>query len=628
MQSLVVRWQAVFLSILLAVALAAPLTAHGQMTDLGSLSVDPDGYGRNYATAINNSGQVTGNSEAYDTAGNYKGTRAFLYNNGQMTDLGSLGTDTTYSSTSTARAINDSGQVTGYSETYDYLGTYKGIHAFLYSNGQMIDLGTFGVRYDGYSYSEATAINNSGQVTGYSDVYDTAGNYKGTRAFLYSGNGQMTDLGSLGVDRDGYGYSIATAINDSGQVTGYSDVYDATGNFQGVHSFITGAIGTNHAPVAVNDVYNNAEDTPLSVPAASGVLSNDTDTEGQQLTAKLVEGPAHGTLTLNANGSFTYTPAANYHGPDTFTYKVNDGTADSNVATVTITMDAVNDAPVAVDDAVVTGQDTSVTILVLNNDTDVDGDKLTVIAVTSPAAGGTATINPNGTITYVPPANFQGTDSFAYTVSDGSGGTATASVTVTVNPVNHAPDAVPDAGTTALGTPVTIAVLQNDTDIDQDPARPTAATHTVTVTTQPRNGTAVVNANGTVTYTPRSNFTGTDGFIYILTDSGGLSDTATVMVTVGQSNNPPRAVDDSAATMRGVAVPIPVLANDSDRDGDPIQVVSFSVPNPANGRVTNDGSGTLIFTPAPGFQGRSTFTYTISDGRGGTDTARVVVRVL
>jgi hypothetical protein len=202
-----------------------------------------------------------------------------------------------------------------------------------------------------------------------------------------------------------------------------------------------------------------------------------------------------------------------------------------------------------------------------------------------------------------------------------------ARVNVTVNSVNHAPDAVNDAGTTALGTPVTIAVLRNDTDIDHDPATPTAATHTVTVMTQPRNGTAVVNANGTVTYTPRSNFTGTDGFIYTLTDSAGLSDTATVIVTVGQPNNPPRAEDDSAATMRGVAVRVPVLANDSDRDGDPIQVVSFSVPNPAEGRVTNDGSGTLTFTPAPGFQGRSTFTYTISDGRGGTDTARVVVRV-
>ncbi|PYR58664.1 MAG: hypothetical protein DMF91_16680, partial [Acidobacteria bacterium] len=106
----------------------------------------------------------------------------------------------------------------------------------------------------------------------------------------------------------------------------------------------------NDPPVAVSDSYAGTEDTALTV-AAPGVLANDTDVESDPLTAILVSGPAHGTLTLNANGSFTYTPAANYNGSDSFTYQANDGTANSNVATVTITVNGVNDAPVAGNDS-------------------------------------------------------------------------------------------------------------------------------------------------------------------------------------------------------------------------------------------------------------------------------------
>src|SRR5207253_454100 len=126
----------------------------------------------------------------------------------------------------------------------------------------------------------------------------------------------------------------------------------------------------NDAPVAVNDSYTTAEDTPLTV-AAPGVLGNDTDVEGAWRTTVQVAGPSHGTLSLNANGSFTYTPAANYNGADSFTYKANDGSADSNVATVSLTVTAVNDAPVAVNDSYTTAEDTSLTVAtpgVLGND--------------------------------------------------------------------------------------------------------------------------------------------------------------------------------------------------------------------------------------------------------------------
>ena len=116
----------------------------------------------------------------------------------------------------------------------------------------------------------------------------------------------------------------------------------------------------NDAPVAVADSYSTNEDTPLTV-TAPGVLGNDTDVDGDALTAILVAGPSHGSLALNGNGSFTYTPGANYNGSDAFTYKANDGQADSNVATVSLTVNPVNDAPVAVADSYSTNEDTALT---------------------------------------------------------------------------------------------------------------------------------------------------------------------------------------------------------------------------------------------------------------------------
>src|SRR5206468_1090831 len=143
----------------------------------------------------------------------------------------------------------------------------------------------------------------------------------------------------------------------------------------------------NGGPGTVNDSYSTAEDTPLTI-GAPGVLGNDTDPEGDALTAILVSGPSHGTLTLNPNGGFSYTPAANYNGLDGFTYKANDGAADSNVATVTITVNAVNDPPVAAGDSYSTNEDTTLTITapgVLANDSDIDSAALTAIKMSNPA---------------------------------------------------------------------------------------------------------------------------------------------------------------------------------------------------------------------------------------------------
>lgn len=277
------------------------------------------------------------------------------------------------------------------------------------------------------------------------------------------------------------------------------------------------------APVAANDSYSVNEDDTLNVPAP-GVLGNDTPGS----TAILVGDVSAGTLALNSDGSFSYAPNPDFNGTDIFTYKASSGALESNVATVAITVNPANDAPVAVDDAATTVEDTAVIVTVLGNDVEVDGDDLTVSSITQGANG--SVTNNGTTVTYTPNTGFTGTDSFTYTANDGSVDSNVATVTVTVDPrVNTPPVAEDDFATTNRNTPVLIDVIANDYDPDGsiDPA-------TVVIVAEPTRRGAVVNhGNGTVTYTPRRNFRGTDVFTHTVNDNeGATSNEATVRVNV------------------------------------------------------------------------------------------------
>jgi len=267
--------------------------------------------------------------------------------------------------------------------------------------------------------------------------------------------------------------------------------------------------------------------------AAPGVLGNDTDPQGDLLTATLVSGPTHGTLTLNADGSFTYAPAADYNGPDQFTYRDSGSTANPDTAIVSLTVTPINDAPVARADAYTTAEDAPLTVAapgVLGNDSDADADPLTATLVAGPAHG-TLALNADGSFIYTPSADYNGPDRFTYKANDGPAGSNIATVALTVTPVNETPIATGDAYGTAKDTALTVAapgVLANDTD-DDSPAL------TAVLADGPTNGTLTLRPDGSFAYTPNAGFAGVDRFTYRASDGATQSAPATVTIAVGDT---------------------------------------------------------------------------------------------
>jgi VCBS repeat-containing protein len=429
--------------------------------------------------------------------------------------------------------------------------------------------------------------------------------------------------GALTLNADG-SFTYIPVANFNG---GDSFTYKASdGIFEsGVATVSLTVTPVNDAPVATNDSYAMDEDTGLII-AAPGVLTNDTDVDGDALTAVLVTGPGHGTLSLNTDGSFTYAPETNFNGVDGFTYKANDGGLDSNVATVTLTIRPVNDAPVAGDDAFSTDEDTALTIPapgVLTNDTDVEGNALTAVLVAGPGHGALV-LNGNGSFTYTPDANFNGGDSFTYKANDGSADSNTATVSLTIAAINDAPVAADGHFTTPEDTPLTVAapgVLGNDTDVD-DP------TLTAALVSGPTNGTLVLSADGSFTYTPDANFNGSDSFTYQASDGSLVSNIATVHLTVTPVNDAPIANPDTFAVQEGLTLsvsPPGVLNNDTDVER--TTLTAALVSDVSHGTLILSADGSFIYAPAVGFNGTDSFTYRASDGSLTSNVATVSVLV-
>ncbi|HET9666586.1 MAG TPA: Ig-like domain-containing protein, partial [Desertimonas sp.] len=358
----------------------------------------------------------------------------------------------------------------------------------------------------------------------------------------------------------------------------------------------------NDAPAAFDDAKTTAEDMTLiaSVPAGA-------DVDGDALTYEL-ENDTVG-LVFNSDGSYTYTPPADFNGSASFTYRANDGVADSNVATVTITVTPVNDPPSAEDASVTTPEDTPVELVFAGSD--VDGDELTFEVVGGPEHGTLV-----GT-TYTPALDYHGPDSITFRASDGTL-TDDAVVTISVTPVNDPPVAFDDAATTDQDVAVDVDVLAHDLDVDGNALA-------VSSFGQGDNGTVAL-VGGTLRYTPAAGFSGSDSFTYQASDGSALSNSATVAITVhATANAAPDAVDDEATTAEDTPTNVDVLANDTDADVDPLTISNLT--QPSNGVVSENADHTLHYVPAADFHGSDSFTYTISDGQGGTDTATVTIIV-
>jgi VCBS repeat-containing protein len=373
----------------------------------------------------------------------------------------------------------------------------------------------------------------------------------------------------------------------------------------------------NDAPVAADGAATTNEDTAVAATASA------SDVDGDTLTYSVVTGPANGVLT-GTGPNWTYTPAADYFGSDSFTFRVNDGTVFSNTATFSLTVTAVNDAPVAVADSATTAEDTAISVNVLLNDTDVDNTpaQLSVQSFSQGSSGGT--VAADGTLLrYTPAANFNGTETFTYVVTDGAASSAPGTVTITVTAVNDAPVAVNDTYTVTEDQPLTIAapgVLGNDTDIDTPSSGWTAV-----LGTGPTAGTLTLAPNGGFTYTPNSNFKGSDTFTYFVND-GALQSTlpATVTLTVSAVNDAPTITGPANQTILEDQSTAALAVTVGDVETAPAALVVTAASGNAavipNANIVIGGSGanrTVTVTPAANANGGPvTITLTVTDGGG------------
>ncbi|MBH0025423.1 tandem-95 repeat protein [Pseudoalteromonas sp. SWN29] len=417
---------------------------------------------------------------------------------------------------------------------------------------------------------------------------------------------------------------------------GFSYIPDA--NFNGVDQFqyrVIDSLGATATatvtltvnsepdnPVAQDDAYQFSKNELFEATTQNGLLINDFNIEPGDIfvNTTAITTTQNGELTLNIDGSFTYQPNQGFIGVDSFTYSISNEQGLSASAQVILSESGENTFPEANDDQFTLEEDSSATLLnVLDNDTDADGDAITISTIEN-TIGEVAIVNKQ--IEFTPPANFSGEIVLTYTITDGFAvGTAgasdtTATVTITVTPVNDAPIANTDSVTTSADTPVEIDVLANDSDIEENNL-------TIVSATVARG--SVVVTNNKLTYTPALNSSGVEVIGYTITDGvSNASSTVSVTIIATSSNNPP-VVNSDSVTINEDAIPflIDVLANDTDPNGDPLVISAASVDKGLVSIVNNK----IQYTANANFNGLATVTYTASDGNGGANSAILSITI-
>jgi len=381
----------------------------------------------------------------------------------------------------------------------------------------------------------------------------------------------------------------------------------------------------------VPDVHDDTASVDEDNSVAINILENDSDVDNDlnPASVRVITAPALGKTSLNtANGVITYTPNENVNGSDSFTYTVDDlENGRSAIATVSITINPVNDAPIAKIDTAITEEDMAIEIDVALNDSDIDeGDSLDLsrLEVVTAPENGKASVQ-NERILYTPNADFNGSDTFTYRVADKVGAMSNqASVIVTVGEVNDAPIAANDVGELDEDTSIELSILDNDLDVDSD-----LTIDNVTITQAPANGIVSVNsALGTISYKPNADFFGSDSFSYSVKDDQSLiSNIAVVKLTINSVNDAPEANNDVAQLLEDTAHSINVLGNDLDVDGS-LDKTSLEVVTEPEFGSTQIVNGMISYTPNANSNGEDTFTYRVKDDLGEwSNAARVSLTV-
>jgi hypothetical protein len=372
----------------------------------------------------------------------------------------------------------------------------------------------------------------------------------------------------------------------------------------------------NYPPVAAPDSATTYINQAVIIP----VTANDSDPDGDPVSLLgIVTQPGAGSVVILDSGNIRYTPNPYVAGTDTFVYQIHDGHGHMASGQVTVTIR--NHPPVATPDFAQTNSSTAININVVANDTDAEQDPISLTStplVTPPTAGGIVTFVDSYTFNYKPKFGFVGNDTFTYQIQDLRGATATGTVTVTV--VNRPPVAIGDTASTPFNTPVTINVLQNDSDPDGH----ALSLSPTPVVSGPALGATVTVSGNSLIYTPPSGFVGTDTFTYEMQDSYGAKARATVSVSI--INRPPTAVPDTFTVVGSNPTQLAVLANDSDPDGEAISLVNNFV-NPLHGVLAIDSYKYVFYTAVGCYVGTDTFKYYVQDSRGATSQGTATVNV-
>lgn len=368
----------------------------------------------------------------------------------------------------------------------------------------------------------------------------------------------------------------------------------------------------NDSPVAVNDSAITLEDTVLN-----GSVANDYDVDDNLLFYSLISPPMHGTITMSVNGSYIYTPTLNFSGMDMITYSVCDDENTCDAGVLTIEVQPVNDAPVAVNDFNVTYLNGTLNGNVGSNDNDPDGDALTFAVVTD-AVNGNYTLAPSGVYGYTPNTDFVGVEDIVYSACDPSGLCSQATLHLTILSANTSPVATNSNLTTPEDSVLSGNLFSNVTDEE-------GGDLIFSVSTAPLNGQLSINSSGSFTYTPALNFFGSDSFVYQVCDTGPLCTTATVNINILPVNDAPAVLGEFLTINEDTSLSGNVSANDYDPEGD---VMTYSTNDVSTGSFILNANGIFTFTPFPNFNGVFTVVYNVCDPFLACNTGTLNITVL